>query len=166
MNDIVEMLDQQIAAWEMLGHPALLERFIRRNGKMFTPVKRIGTKREPKACFGNAANFITRRGGAYVEGYVFNTQTPWLFHHAWVTTTGNDAMDPTLNSKKYEYYGVEFAENTVRRELVRNKVYGLLDPGLGLNARLMFEIDPELEAIVHAVSPKRYRGALTCVEKT
>jgi hypothetical protein len=153
--DILKLLDQQIETWEMLNVPALLERFVRRNGKWFAPVKRIGTKREPKACFSNATTFVQKRGGKYVEGYVLNKKLPWLFHHAWVTMTGFDAMDPTLNSNKYEYFGVEFDFDVVRREIVRNKVYGLLDPGLGLNTELMFAIDPALKPVVEAIIAKR-----------
>jgi hypothetical protein len=153
--DIAAMLKQQIETWEIIGHQALLERFVYRNGKVFSAVKRIGTKREAKACFMNASHHVIRRGGSYVEGYVMNKKLNWLFHHAWVTTTGLDAMDPTLHSKHYEYFGVEFTTDTLRKELVRNEVYGILDPGLGLNTRLMFAIDPELEAICHSIMQRR-----------
>jgi hypothetical protein len=68
-------------------------------------------------------------------------------HHAWVTMNGTDAMDPTLDAEKYQYLGIAFDTDTLRKELLRNGVYGILDPGLGFNTRLMFQIDPELEAI-------------------
>ena len=61
-------LTTQVAAWERIGHPALLERFILRNGKTFTPRARIGRKRMANQCFMNAAQHVMRARGQYEIG--------------------------------------------------------------------------------------------------
>jgi hypothetical protein len=150
-----DSLAESVANWERLGHPALLERFVLRNGKAYTPRKRIGRKRKAKECFSNATQAVWDRGGTYVEGFVARNDF-WLpLLHAWVTIDGSDAMDPTLDAKNYQYYGVEFSNRVLNRELVRNKHYGLLDTGLMLNMKLMFEIDPELEEICTRIKSNR-----------
>lgn len=153
---LTEMLAQDVVNWETLGVPSLLQRFVLRNGKAFAPVKRIGRKGTPKHCFSNATRFaLDKCSGSYVEGFALNKKLPLMpIHHAWVTINGDDAMDPTLNSIDYEYFGVVFAESTLRRELIKLKHYGLLDTGFGLNHELMFALDPELETIVNAIRRK------------
>jgi len=153
--NVRQLIEQEVATWEQLSHPALLQRFILRNGKPFTPAKRIGRKRKAKECFCNATEFVVRNGGTYVEGLVMNRKIPWLIHHAWVTMGGDDAMDPTLNAENYEYFGVTFQRGVLTAELVSNKVYGLLDPGLGMNTRLMFALDPELKTICDTIMARR-----------
>jgi hypothetical protein len=149
-----EMLQEKIDNWARLGHPALLDRFVLRNGKAFTPGKRIGRKGKAKNCYGNATKVVLRDPDAtYVEGFVVNKELPIEIHHAWVTYDGKTVMDPTLDAENYEYFGVEFDTSTLRKEMIRNKVYGILDPGLGFNTDLMFRIDPELEEIVKTVRP-------------
>jgi hypothetical protein len=148
-QDITERVDQ----WARLGHPAMLDRFILRNGKVYTPTKRIGHKRTPKECFANATRYVLKNGGTYVEGYVIGNKLPIPIHHAWVTLDGTDAMDITLDAENYQYMGVEFDTDTLRKQTARNGYFGLLDNGLGFNTRLMFGRDPELEAICKAVKP-------------
>ena len=147
-----EILTEQVEGWATLGHPALLDRFILRNGKAFAPGNRIGRKGAPKECYGNATKFVFRHHDAkYVEGFVINKELPIPIHHAWVTFDGKTVMDPTLDAEKYEYFGVEFDTSTLRKETVKLGVYGILDPGLGFNTDLMFKIDPELKTICEAV---------------
>lgn len=153
---IRETLTKTVESWEKLGHPALLERFVLRNGREFTPTKRVGCKMKPKQCFNNATDFVLCTGGSYVEGYVFKKKDGFLHVlHAWVTLDGVSTMDPTLDSEEYEYIGVVFDVAVLRRELVRNKVYGLLDPGLGVNFELMFKMDPELKNIFNSIRQRR-----------
>lgn len=143
-----EMLVQQSESWARLGHPDMLTRFITRNGKAYTPAKRIGRKKKAGQCFMNAAHFVfSHEGATYVEGYVISKTLPFPIHHAWVTMNGTDAVDNTLDAEKYEYFGVPINKDTLRKELVRNKVYGILDTGLGFNTTLMFKLDHELETI-------------------
>lgn len=139
----------------------MLERFVLRNGKEFKPRKRIGRKGKAGLCYMNAAHAVfkhefTGKPMTYVEGFVINKKMAFIpIHHAWVTTDGTDAMDPTLNAEEYEYFGVEIKTSELRKELVRNKVYGILDTGYGMNHEFMFKVDPGLEAEVKAVKADR-----------
>jgi hypothetical protein len=157
---IKEYLTEEVSNWEFIGHPALMQRFVLRNGKEYQPVKRIGPKGEPKGCFGNATNVVLKKRAAaewdYVEGFAIHRERPIMaFHHAWVTTNGNDAMDPTLDAEEYEYFGIAFAKAIVVETVKRTGYYGLFDTGLGMNVKLMFEMDPELKGIVEAVKPHK-----------
>jgi len=158
MNAALSIITQQVECWEKLHHPALLERFVVRNGKPFAPVKRIGRKGKANECYSNAAQFVFRNGGTYVEGFATSKALPFAFHHAWVSI-GGLAMDPTLDAESYVYFGVEFGAETLRAEMLRNGVYGILDPGFGLNVDLMFRLDPELEAICDAMMADKRRSA-------
>ena len=153
---LVEMLKQEVEGWETLGTASLLQRFVLRNGKPFAPRHRLGHKRKARQCFANAANFVlSKRAGTYVEGFALNKEMPFMpIHHAWVTMDGETAMDPTLDAEGYEYFGVVFDTDLMRRELLRLRRYGLLDTGLGLNHEFMFALDPELETIVNEIRRK------------
>jgi len=154
-----DILQQNVDMWERLGHPALLERFVLRNGKDYQPAKRIGRKGEAKACFSNSHIFMLKHGGSYVEGYTVVPDMNFPVHHAWVTMTGEDAMDKTLDAAGREYIGIKFDKAFVVKETARHDRYGMLDTGIGLNWRLMFEIDPELREIVERVSGRKLRSA-------
>jgi hypothetical protein len=154
-----ERLTEQADCWGQMGVPSLLERFVLRNGREFTPAKRIGRKRRAKMCFSNSTDFvIQKRQGTYVEGYALSLKFPLMpIHHAWVTMDGDDAMDLTLNAEDYEYFGVVFDNLTLKSELLKLKRYGLLDTGFGLNHELMFKLDPELEHICRKIIDSRPR---------
>lgn len=153
-----EYLTAEAANWEFTGMPALMQRFVLRNGKEYQPVKRIGRKGAPKECFSNATNVVLCKpvadGWRYVEGFALHREHPLMaFHHAWVTTNGDDAMDPTLDADEYWYHGIAFDKPTVVEHIERTGYCGLLDTGFGLNVKLMFDMDPELKDIVEAVKP-------------
>ena len=150
-------LTSEVANWEFIGHHALLQRFVLRNGQEYAPTKRIGRKMEMKQCFANSYKTVFRNPDwSYVEGYAIHRTNPIMaIHHAWVTTNGSDAMDPTLDAAQYEYFGIAFDRMAMITETARNRFFGLLDTGLGLNVRLMFELDPELQSIVEAIKPHR-----------
>jgi hypothetical protein len=150
------MLNDEIKSWELIGTPSLMQRFVVRNGRPFTPTKRIGRKRRAKMCFSNSTDFVIgKRQGTYVEGYALCKAMPFMpIHHAWVTMDGTDAMDLTLDAEGYEYFGVVFERDVLRRELLKLRHYGLLDTGFGINHELMFRIDPELEEICNAIKEK------------
>lgn len=153
--NIKDVIAQRVESWNKLGHPSLLDWFILRNGKPYEPAKRIGRKMRAKHCFNNAANFVLKKGGEYIEGFCINRNIGWPIHHAWVSMGGEDAMDPTLDASGYEYFGVSFPNTVLCKEVARNKVYGLLDPGIGLNADLMFAIDPELRQLCDEIRQRR-----------
>jgi hypothetical protein len=152
-----EYLETEIANWEFIGAPALLQRFVLRNGRSYTPTFRTVKLGEPKQCFDNAARAVLhkskkREGWSYVEGFALNRAMPIMaFHHAWVTTDGIHAMDVTLpDASAYDFIGIPFNRQTV--QACRGCV---LDTGFGLNWKLMFELDPELKGIVEAIKPHR-----------
>lgn len=153
MNNVEETLRQQVAAWETLGHPALMERFVLRNGRAFMPARRVGRRGRLKQCYANATSRVLRHGGEYVEGYTLTCGLP--ISHAWVTLDGVGAMDPTLPADEHEYFGVVLPTRILTRELGLLGHYGILDTRHGLNHRLMFELDPELESIVSAVMKRK-----------
>src|SRR5262245_49732537 len=160
--DIKRYLTETVETWAKLGHPAILERYALRNGKVFTPRKRIGRKGEPKNCFGNATEIVFdwefrgRKGPkpTYVEGFCMSKELHWPFHHAWVTYTGDDAMDPTLDAAEHEYFGVTIETKELRNELLKNKVYGVLDTGM-INVKWLFAHDAGLEEIVNGMKKTR-----------
>jgi hypothetical protein len=155
---IRDVLEDSVANWARLGHPALLERFVLRNGKAYAPCKRIGRKCKAKQCFANATHHVLDAGGTYVEGFMMKHTLALPLQHAWVTIHGDDAMDPTLESNDYEYFGVAFDKKTLTEELVRNGYYGLLESGICINTQLIFKIDPELKDICEQVKLNRRRA--------
>jgi hypothetical protein len=157
-----DYLTTEIKNWEFIGAPALMQRFVRRNGKAYTPTQRIGKKGKPKECFSNSTdavlsrpirNLPARERWTYAEGYCLHRERPIMaIHHAWIVIDGR-AMDLTLDAEEYEYFGIEFPTPNVKEWLKELGYYGILDTGFGLNLKLMFGMDPELEAIVKAVKP-------------
>ena len=148
---IRDMIEMEIELWGRVGHPALLQRFILRNGREYRPVK-TAIADEPKHCFQNAA---FRSGGdmRYVEGYGLPRSIPLLAHHAWNSPAGIEtAIDTTWRDPlNCSYWGVAFPKEIVRRELALNGHFGLLADGGGmLNLRLMLETDPGLAEFMPA----------------
>jgi hypothetical protein len=158
MSSLRDYLTKEVCSWEQIGHHSLLQRFVLRNGKEYTPGKRIGRRGAAKQCFRNSHLAVARRpsadGWLYVEGFAIHREYPILaFHHAWITVDGDTAMDLTLDAAQYDYMGVAFDKQTLMEETARTEFYGLLDMGLGLNARFIFGIDPDLKAVVEAIKP-------------
>lgn len=150
--NITEMLDNVIANWETIGHPALLERFVRRNGKEFKAQPFIGHRMEQKQCFMNAAHYSHMMPHYdYVEGFMWREGFPLLIHHAWCTDADNNVIDPTLvDPENCQFFGLMIPQDELNAELIRNGVYGLFDPGRGYNTDLIFQRDPELKELCDA----------------
>jgi hypothetical protein len=159
---IREYLEQTVKNWAVLGHPAIMERFVLRNGKEFAPGPRLGHQGEPNACYSNATKWMLEppwspRNARYVEGFFLRKSLPIALQHAWVDLGDGKAMDPTVESEGNYYMGVSFDRKTLREQLRRNKVYGLLDHGHGINTDLIFRLDPELKPIVdEVIAAKRH----------
>lgn len=163
-----EYLEQTVADWERaFGHPALLDRFILRNGKPFVAPSKNVRRGRAQQCFRNSSNYVISHDGAqYVEGYVMWPDIPIPILHAWVTLDGIHAKDPTMkDTGNCSYFGIIFDLETMMKEQMRNKCYGLLDQGLGLNHRFMFEIDPELRNVVEVIKQRRMKDAVTKFQK-
>lgn len=148
MRDDIEKYVNQVSE---IGFPALIERFVLRNGKPYAPMPHIGRKRKDKECFKNAAEYVlserTSPKARYVEGLARGPVCGLLIHHAWVEIDGQ-AMDPTWrDAERSEYYGFAFEKNMLIDQLIQNKVYGLLDIGI-INTKLIFQLDPMLQNII------------------
>lgn len=163
-NDLQDLLLNEIECWRKVGHPAPMQRFVLRNGHGFTgaPLPEGYRRSTPKQCFYNACRLMDR-GLEYYEGYVWSARFPFAIHHAWVQD-GYTLIDPTLSEpQKHVYWGVRFDREVVLREQVKSGVYGVLDQGVGINMRLIDEIDPALVATIRAeVYQAKASSALTC----
>lgn len=151
MTDIKDCLAQQIDIWGRVGHPAIMERFVLRNGKVFTPEPFSGRRLKRGECFSNASQSVNNGrfgGGIYVEGFGYRPGLT-LIHHAWIGI-GDDAIDPTWEApESAEYMGVEFSDEERCHEQLRTGYYALLDnPTTMINVRLIFQRDPELKPII------------------
>lgn len=161
---ITDLLDQNIDHWSKIGHPAIIERFVRKNGKLFESIEPWTAERmTPKECFSNAlqAALRTPEEVKYVEGYVRRQDWPLLVHHAWLSK-GGKVWDPTLKGvEECEFFGVEFNVPSVLIEVNRTGYYGLYDtPKTGVNTVFMIAHDPEFEAeITKAVMEGQETGS-------
>src|SRR5262245_22007202 len=110
-----------------------IERFVLEHGKDFKGVKRPkGIRKGPnKQCYMNAALLAFERGLHYVEGIAI-PEGLIPMHHAWCANDAGEAIDPTWRyPEKAEYRGVVISPAILRRELLKNKVYGVLNDWIG-----------------------------------
>lgn len=142
--DIEGLLKRTIQTWQALGHPALMERFIFRNGRRYKrgPLPRNIARGKEKECFSNAAKECWHSGAKYVEGFGFRPDIPLLFHHAWLEIDGK-AVDPTWKKNKAcQYYGVAFDMKTAWEIFEQNGYYGIFDnPATNINLPFMLKYD-------------------------
>lgn len=161
---LAELLADTVRAFEYLGHPALIERFVLRNasearrGEMLPRGIRYGAQ---KQCFKNATHLVSRRPQLeYVEGFVLAGGLPMAIHHGWCVDALGRVIDNTLKDAPDNWYlGVTFRRSVVGEEIARSGTYGLLDSGRGVNHALMFRLDPELEPIAREVMERRKANA-------
>lgn len=137
--NIRERLQHEAVMWQSMGHPALMQEFVLRNGTVSLGAACPGKRLTPKECFRNAA--MSLEDGDYCEGYGWRKSLPIIVHHAWRVKDGT-VIDRTWNDPEdCQYMGVIFKEKVLWQELRRNKVYGILDTGM-INVRLMVKVDP------------------------
>lgn len=142
-----ERIRLQVEHWNAVGHPALMERFVLRNGRAMTATgEKFRDRMTPKQCFTNATQVVSEWAGTYVEGYAVRNDIPILIHHAWVMMDDGKAFDPTLEEpESYQYFGVPFETDVLWDEINRTGYYGLLDQGHGINIEFMLQRDPGME---------------------
>jgi hypothetical protein len=159
--DLIARLENQVTDWALAGFPALLERFCLRHGQYFQGVKRPKgvRKMQAKMCFRNSTRGLHENDMKYFEGYAMHREIEFPFLHAW-NVKGGKVVDLTLpEPEKYEYIGLDLTKY-VNSELLKNQVYGLLDPGV-INLELLRKIDGRLvdEGLsvraVHSGRPKQ-----------
>lgn len=148
---IKAMLEQTVSTWETLGHPAVMERFVLRNGTVFkgNPLPRPFKQGRVKECYSNSASAALRNSRlTYYEGFGVSDDLPIAMSHAWCML-GNKVIDLTWRRPTTRHYmGVPVSLEVLTQELLRNGVYGILDLGYHINTRFMFSVDPALEEIV------------------
>ena len=156
--NIKQILAEEIDNFACIGFPALMQRFVMRNGSVMVPIDEMPDdvgRGEIKQCFMNATN-LAQLGYQYVEGFAFRQNLPILIHHAWVVDNEGRVIDNTWNNpENCLYMGVEFDFEVLCREITRNEVYGLLDTGYGINVNLLFEMDEELKQYLDDFQKKR-----------
>lgn len=155
--DIKQVLEEWVQKWAALGNAALLYRFVLRNGEVQqgSPLPTGTPKLEAKQCFSNATRAVLflDQPVTYCEGIAMSTRLGLPIHHAWCVTDEGVVLDQTWSHpEEAVYMGVKFDREELQRETLRLGSYGLLDTGVGLNAGLMFRIDPPLQGIVEEIS--------------
>lgn len=162
-----EWLQLEIEIGARAGNAALLQRLIKAKGKKYDlyPMElALGT---PKECFKNAYEAVEAliMGGIddarYVEGYIWTPTAPFLIHHAWITTGGNERYDtrsydvtiPLDRVRKfgYQYWGIEFPLDQVTEQSEKLGHFGILTGPMVVNHEFIFGLAPELEDQVRSI---------------
>ena len=128
MSEIRNYLTQLLAVWP--DHR--LSRFKLDHGKEYPlgPHSFSLPRDTPKACFTNAAHLALRLPHlTYVEGMVMSVIP---IEHAWCVDEEGVVVDTTLtedrlDGREREYFGVPFQTEYLRKALLVNGYYGLLD---------------------------------------
>lgn len=146
-SEIASAIAQQIAGWERIGHPALIERFVLKHGRDMAPYPdhpyEMG---EPKECFCNAGQMALWSDLTYVEGFAVRPRLGLLIQHGWLMDDDGRAIDVTwLDNADCLYFGVPFDHDTLRSEIRRTGYWGLLDSGKGVNIDFFKRFDPGFE---------------------
>jgi hypothetical protein len=156
-----QILQSYIDGFGRLGFPALMERFVVRNGSFTTGVALPSDfkKGRMKECFSNAAQLLDNHDGlTYMEGYGMTPGVPLPVHHAWCVNSKGEVIDTTWRDPaQCQYIGVAFTQEELWEQLDLHGVYGILDTGRGINTDLIFRRDPQLEALVSEFMPSRKR---------
>ena len=109
-------------------------RFMLDYGKDYAlgPESFAGRRGEQGQCYMNASHLafnsqFSSRPLTYVEGQISVCGVP--IDHAWCVNADGIVIDPTLRSSADvgNFFGVPFHTDYVRKAILRNKVYGLLD---------------------------------------
>lgn len=143
----------------MPAYFGLMEKFVLRNGKMFPRGKRPRGVHLGKLgqCYRNAALLALAGYGEYVEGFAMKSGLIPL-QHAWIEIDG-EAIDNTWrDADGTEYMGVTFSDDVLRRELLKNKVYGILEQRGRINRALIASIDRQLIVDAETALQQRVRA--------
>jgi hypothetical protein len=109
-------------------------RFMLNHGRDYPvgPETYAGPRGTPQSCYMNATHLaintqLDDNALTYVEGSISVCGIP--IDHAWCINADGIVIDPTLKPDKEvrDYFGVPFQTDYVRKAILRNKVYGLLD---------------------------------------
>jgi hypothetical protein len=139
MNQAEEVLRTMVEGWKLLGHRMVIDEFVLKHGRAFNGVLSACNLDTPKECYRNAAVRMISTDQHYVEGYTLNIEIGLPFLHAWIVDDSNQAYETTLKDvHNYRYYGIQFKDRFVTRQMVKWEVYGILG---GLPQQTMELID-------------------------
>jgi hypothetical protein len=115
-------------------------------------------RQEQHNCFGNALHLaLDDPSLTYVEGKVSVHGVP--LDHAWCVDADGNVIDPTATGKGIvEYFGVPLSTEYVKRAVLFNGVYGVLDYFYaGKTAPKLFELGLQAgqQWLLDQVKPKR-----------
>ena len=150
-SDIRELVEREARGWESINSFSLFNRFLLRNGKVFTyePVP-DAERGQIGQCFHNVAMRLPVAGGGYCEGLATAADNLPL-HHAWVGV-GDKAFEvtwsPMLISGKPrgtpQYLGVMLTDDQHAEATNKTGTWSAFTDGVTWNSELMFQIDPGL----------------------
>lgn len=127
-NPVVAALE----ALERQGEAGEAERFILAHGRAFQPVPLLKEirKRKTGQCHRVAGGLALQGVGfSYVEGFVIGPGVPDPIQHAWVTSNGTDAIDPSSRQPGVgHYFGVVVPVKVVARAVVERGHWALILP--------------------------------------
>lgn len=158
---IKDQLEHEIKMWSQMIHPALMQRFVVRQGVISQPLEKLpkSVKKAKKGeCFTNAYNLALYSGYQYVEGYATSADFGILIHHAWVLDKDGRVVDNTWDRPAAcQYMGVKISNEDLEAETSKNGVYGVLDIGGMINSDFIFAKDPELEKLMDDFMKARHK---------
>ena len=131
-SDMRRSLEHQRAAFG----PHLMTDFMLTYGRDYRvgPNSYAGRRGTPKLCYMNAAHLaLDNTAMTYVEGKITVHGVP--IDHAWCVDSDGIVVDPTIvpdadgtaSRRVNDYFGVPFETAYLRKAMLWNKVYGLLD---------------------------------------
>lgn len=156
---VKEALIKHAAQMAHLGHPAVVERFVARNGVECIPTPFTGRRGAMGHCFENAMLYAKQNPGVrYCEGYA-TSHDQMAIAHGWCVDDTNAVIDPTWpDVVGRKYFGVVVETDEAWAAMVSSGYFGLLEYQCGPNLEFMFDRDPELQVII-ADNMENFRNA-------
>lgn len=136
-------LSEEIFVYLRAIRSGLLERFMLKHGRVFTPAPFTGERRPSQKCFQNAVEMATTVPGLrYAEGFAHTSIIPTL--HAWCVDENDRVIDPTWdNPEACAYVGIAFDPAFAYKRMIKQRYFGLFDTGHGYDKDLIRYLDPE-----------------------
>jgi hypothetical protein len=148
---------QQMLEWKAQAYKHLMSdrqfnfpEWLLEHGEAFGPaIKRPKGLRlqRKKMCYSNSFRALAYQDvdpdeWFYTEGVVLKTDLPIEIDHAWLSNRKGEVIDLTLRGQETAmYYGVPFAWDYVRDQVMKRGYYGLFSNGVFINKDVMDSAD-------------------------